>query len=112
MMSSSYSLCGLLLLFVPSILPNISSFICLLLCILHMCPNSPSFLPISFRMIFSFAVPVFDHINRCSLLSVSILFLVGEPGASWWVGQVGVCAIKLQCVAGKQSKRKFMNEQA
>src|SRR6218665_673537 len=37
---------------------------------------------------------------------------IGEPRASWWVGQVGVCAIKLQCVAGKQSKRKFMNEQA
>ena len=37
---------------------------------------------------------------------------IGGPGASWLVGQVGVCAIKLQCVAGKQSKRKFMNEQA
>ena len=37
---------------------------------------------------------------------------LGEPRASWLVGQVGICAIKLQCVAGKQSKRKFMNEQA
>src|SRR6218665_1124532 len=44
MMSSSHSLCGLPLLFAPSILPNISSFIFLLLCILHMCPNRPSFL--------------------------------------------------------------------
>src|SRR6218665_1278756 len=55
MMSSSHSLCGLPLLFVQSILPNISSFLFLLLCILHMCPNSPSFLPISFCMIFSFS---------------------------------------------------------
>src|SRR6218665_2405291 len=55
MMSSSHSLCCLPLLFMPSILPNISSFIFLLLCILHMCPNSPSFLPISFCMIFSFS---------------------------------------------------------
>src|SRR6218665_1148506 len=69
-MLSSHSLCGLPLLFVSSILPNISSFIFLLLCILHMWPNSPSFLPISFCMI-----AVFDHINRRSLLSVSILFL-------------------------------------
>ena len=37
---------------------------------------------------------------------------IGGPRASWLVGQVGVCAIKLQCVAGKQSKRKFINEQA
>src|SRR6218665_3655445 len=55
-MSSSHSLCGLHPLFVSSILPNISSFIFLLLCILHMCtPNSPSFLPISFCKIFSFS---------------------------------------------------------
>src|SRR6218665_2142934 len=53
-MSSSHSLCDLPLLFVSSILPNISSFI-FLLCILHMCPNSPSFLPISFCKIFSFS---------------------------------------------------------
>ena len=45
-------------------------------------------------------------------LSVEMSSHIGEPGASWFVGQVGVCAIKLQCVAGKQSKRKFMNEQA
>src|SRR6218665_1837198 len=54
-MSCSHSLCGLPLLFVSSILPNISSFIFLLLCILHMCPNSPSFLPISFCKICSFS---------------------------------------------------------
>src|SRR6218665_2423523 len=63
------------LLFVPSILPNTSSFIFLLLCILHMCPNSPSFLRISFCIKLSFSC-IFDHINRCSLLSVSIPFLV------------------------------------
>src|SRR6218665_3996616 len=54
MMSSSHSLCGLPLLFVSSILPNISSFI-FLLCILQMRPNSPSFLRISFCMILSFS---------------------------------------------------------
>src|SRR6218665_22193 len=49
------------------------------------------------------------------LSSISIVynaFRLGGPGASWLVGQVGVCAIKLQCVAGKQSKKKFINEQA
>src|SRR6218665_275281 len=40
-------------LFAPSILPNISSLIILLLCILHMSPNSLSFMPISFCMMFS-----------------------------------------------------------
>src|SRR6218665_426260 len=57
-MSSSHPPCGLPLLFVPSILPDIGSFIFLLLCILHMCPNSPSFLPISFCMISSFGFNV------------------------------------------------------
>jgi len=40
------------------------------------------------------------------------ILAIGGPRTSWLVGQVGVCAIKLQCVAGKQSKKKFMNEQA
>src|SRR6218665_2164102 len=60
MMSSSHSLCDLPLLFFSSILSNITSFIFLSLCILHnsMCPNSSSFLPVSFCMIFFFSFNV------------------------------------------------------
>src|SRR6218665_3098953 len=76
-MSSSHSLCGLPVLCVSSILPNISSFIFLLLCMCAFCicaQTVPVFcLPVSARYS---PLAVFDHINRYSLLSVSILFLV------------------------------------
>src|SRR6218665_2241702 len=74
-MSSSHSLCGLPLLFVSSILPNIScSFIFLLLCIC-ICAQTVLVFCLSVSARYS-PLAVFDHIDRCSLLSVSILILV------------------------------------
>jgi len=50
--------------------------------------------------------------NKRNFRSFCFTVILSQAGGSWLVGQVGVCAIKLQCVVGKQSKRKFMNEQA
>src|SRR6218665_1061511 len=73
-------------------------------------PVSVHFPPVLRKLLFpptlKFLSPVLEK-----LTSFLYTLCVGEPRASWLVGQVGVCAIKLQCVAGKQSKRKFMNEQ-
>ena len=72
--------------FSPSILRNSSSLIILLLCILTMNPNSPSFLPISFCMMFSFS---FIRLDKSLFLTFCIHPILSIVRKNTWIAQIG-----------------------
>ena len=75
MMSSRHSLWGLPLLFVPSIFFQTSAPLSSCCCAFCICAQTVLVYCLSASAWYS-PLAVFDHINQCSLLSVSILFLV------------------------------------